>query len=58
MVKSYKEIGEYRDTHNIAKHWEETKPAEFKKNFAKRGITREIEARTAAEMDKKLKKYL
>ena len=31
---------------------------EFKEILAKRGITREIEARPAAEMDKKLKKYL
>lgn len=31
---------------------------EFKEILAKRGIIREIEARPAAEMDKKLKKYL
>lgn len=31
---------------------------EFKEILAKRGIIREIEARSAAEMDKKLKKYL
>ena len=28
-AQSYKQIGEYWDTHDIAKHWEETKPAEF-----------------------------
>ncbi len=26
---SYKEIGEYWDTHDLAEHWEETKPVEF-----------------------------
>ena len=31
---------------------------EFKEILAKRGFTREIEARPAAEMDKKLKKYM
>lgn len=31
---------------------------EFKEILAKRGFTREIEARPAAEMDRKLKKYL
>ncbi len=31
---------------------------EFKEILARRGFTREIEARPAAEMDKKLKKYL
>ncbi len=31
---------------------------EFKEILAKRGFIREIEARSAAEMDKKLKKYL
>lgn len=31
---------------------------EFKEILGKRGIVREIEARPAAEMDKKLKKYL
>jgi CopG antitoxin of type II toxin-antitoxin system len=28
-AQSYKEIGEYWDTHDIAENWEETKPAEF-----------------------------
>ena len=28
-AQSYKEIGEYWDTHDIAEKWEETKPAEF-----------------------------
>ena len=28
-AQSYKEIGEYWDTHDIAEHWEETKPIEF-----------------------------
>lgn len=28
-AQSYKEIGEYWDRHDIAEHWEETKPAEF-----------------------------
>ncbi len=28
-AQSYKEIGEYWDKHDIAEHWEETKPAEF-----------------------------
>lgn len=31
---------------------------EFKEILAKRGFTRDIEARPAAEMDKKLRKYL
>lgn len=31
---------------------------EFKEILAKKGFTREIEARPAAEMDMKLKKYL
>jgi hypothetical protein len=29
-AQSYKEMGEYWDKHDIAEHWEETKPAEFK----------------------------
>jgi hypothetical protein len=28
-AKSYEEIGEYWDTHDLAEHWEETKPAKF-----------------------------
>lgn len=28
-VRSYKEIGEFWDTHDLSKHWEETQPAEF-----------------------------
>lgn len=28
-AKSYEEIGEYWDAHDLAEHWEETKPAEF-----------------------------
>jgi len=28
-AQSYKEIGEYWDTHDIAENWEETKPVEF-----------------------------
>ncbi len=28
-ARSYKEIGEYWDKHDIAEQWEETKPAEF-----------------------------
>ncbi len=29
-VQSYEEIGENCDTHDLAGHWEETKPAKFK----------------------------
>ncbi|HEY9246469.1 MAG TPA: hypothetical protein VIO11_06445 [Candidatus Methanoperedens sp.] len=28
-AQSYKEIGEYWDEHDLAEHWEETKPAGF-----------------------------
>ena len=28
-AKSYEEIGEFWDTHDLAEHWEETKPAKF-----------------------------
>ncbi len=28
-AKGYEEIGEYWDTHDLAEHWEETKPAKF-----------------------------
>jgi len=28
-AQSYEEIGEYWDTHDLAEHWEETKPAKF-----------------------------
>jgi hypothetical protein len=28
-AQSYEEIGEYWDTHDLVKHWEETKPAKF-----------------------------
>ncbi len=27
--QTHEEIGEYWDTHDLAEHWEETKPAEF-----------------------------
>ncbi|VVB84262.1 CopG antitoxin of type II toxin-antitoxin system [uncultured archaeon] len=27
--QSYEEIGEYWDKHDLAEHWEETKPVEF-----------------------------
>jgi len=29
-MQTHEEIGEYWDTHDLAEHWEETKPAEFK----------------------------
>jgi hypothetical protein len=29
-MQTHEEIGEYQDTHDLAEHWEETKPAEFK----------------------------
>jgi hypothetical protein len=28
-AQSYEEISEYWDTHDLAEHWEETKPAKF-----------------------------
>ena len=28
-AQSYKEIGEYWDTHDIVEYWEEIRPAEF-----------------------------
>ncbi|MBU4220357.1 MAG: BrnA antitoxin family protein [Euryarchaeota archaeon] len=28
-MQTNEEIGEYWDTHDLAEHWEETKPAEF-----------------------------
>lgn len=28
-VQTHEEIGEYWDTHDLAEHWDETKPAEF-----------------------------
>jgi hypothetical protein len=28
-MQTHEEIGEYWDTHDLAEHWEETKPAEF-----------------------------
>ncbi len=28
-AQTHEEIGEYWDTHDLAEHWEETKPAEF-----------------------------
>ncbi len=28
-AQTHEEIGEYWDTHDIAEHWDETKPAEF-----------------------------
>jgi len=29
QAQSYKEIGEFWDTHDLADYWEQTKPAEF-----------------------------
>ena len=29
-MQTHEEIGEYWDTQDLAEHWEETKPAEFK----------------------------
>ncbi|GFP20875.1 hypothetical protein HKBW3S06_00102 [Candidatus Hakubella thermalkaliphila] len=28
-ARSYREIGEYWDTHDLAKYWDQTEPAEF-----------------------------
>jgi hypothetical protein len=28
-VRSYREIGEFWDTHDLAEHWEQTQPVEF-----------------------------
>ena len=28
-ARSYKEIGEFWDAHDLAEHWDETKPVEF-----------------------------
>lgn len=28
-ARSYKEIGEFWDTHDLAEHWEQTEPVEF-----------------------------
>ncbi len=28
-AQTHEEIGEYWDTHDLAEHWEDTKPAEF-----------------------------
>lgn len=37
-LKSYKEIGEFWDTHDISKYWNKTKPAKFEIDIDSEGI--------------------
>ena len=42
-ARSYKEIGEFWDTHDLSDYWEQTKPVKFEVDIQSEGVYYPIE---------------
>jgi hypothetical protein len=50
--RSYQEIGEYWDTHDLSEYWDQTKPVEFEVDIQWEAIYYPIERKLSAEITK------
>ena len=51
-ARSYQEIGEFWDTHDLSKYWDQTKPAEFEVDIQSETIYYPIERKLSAQISK------
>lgn len=49
-ARSYREIGEFWDTHDLGEYWEQTEPAEFEVDIRSSTIYYPVEANLAARL--------
>lgn len=55
-ARSYKEIGEFWDTHDLADYWDQTKPVEFEVDIQSEAIYYAIEPKLSAKISRIAKK--
>ncbi len=55
-ARSYKEIGEFWDTHDLGDYWDQTKPVEFEVDIQSEAIYYAIEPKLSAKISRIAKK--
>jgi len=55
-ASSYKEIGEFWDTHELSDYWDQTKPVEFEVDIQSEGVYYAIEPKLSAKISRIAKK--
>lgn len=52
QARSYKEIGEFWDTHDLGDYWDQTKPVEFEVDIQSEAIYYAIEPKLSAKISR------
>jgi len=55
-ARSYKEIGEFWDTHDLSDYWDQTKPVEFEVDIQTEAVYYAIEPKLSAKISRIAKK--
>lgn len=55
-ARSYKEIGEFWDTHDLGDYWDQTKPVEFEVDIKSEAIYYAVEPKLSAKISRIAKK--
>jgi len=55
-ARSYKEIGEFWDTHDLTDYWDQTKPVEFEVDIQSEAVYYPIEPKLSAKISRIAKK--
>jgi hypothetical protein len=55
-ARSYKEIGEFWDTHDLSDYWDQTKPVEFEVDIQSEAVYYAIEPKLSAKISRIAKK--
>ena len=56
QARSYKEIGEFWDTHDLGDYWDQTKPVEFEVDIKSEAVYYAVEPKLSAKISRIAKK--